>query len=345
MIQLSVVCITRNQEWNARRLVESVLNQALPFLALEIILVDSASTDATVRVACEYPITVIVLDADQRLTAAAGRHVGYEHSSGNFVLFLDGDMELYPGWLEQALNLLIDDPTIGAVTGTLIDRPKATPAREPMPPAIFSDSAPPKDIQHGGGAALYRRAVLEEVGSFNPYLYSDEEPDLCIRIRQRGSRIVQIDHPIAMHYTDPDGQLSTLIARWRRRLYLGAGQNLRYHLGSDHFLPYLKERGFGLAPAAALIAGLVCLIISLRTRSLAWFGLWLLAFAAVIALDTVRKRSLYRAIYSLVLRFAIMDGTIQGFLMQPLTAENSPLRFAVVKVGEMMIFTPEERVI
>jgi len=341
MIQLSVVFITRNQAWNVRRLVESVLSQSSPFLSIEIVLVDSASTDETVKIACEYPITVIALDADQRLTAAAGRHVGYQQATGRFILFLDGDMELYPGWLEQALNLLIENPQIAAITGTLIDRPKATPARHTLLTPLRSDPIIPKDIKHGGGAAIYRRSVLEEVGSFNPYLYSDEEPDLCIRIRHRGYRVVQLDHPIAMHYTDPDGQLSTLIARWRRRLYLGAGQNLRYHLWSEIFVPYLKERGFGLAPAAALLAGILCLVISLETHSPVWFGIWLFAFIAVLGLDTLRKRSLYRAVYSLLLRFLILDGTIKGFLMQPLTAENSPLRFAIIKMGEMS----QERVV
>ena len=328
-----------------RRLVELVLGQSSPFLSLEVVLVDSASTDETVKIACEYPITVISLDADQRLTAAAGRHVGYQHATGRVILFLDGDMELYPGWLEQALNLLIETPNIAAITGTLIDRPKATPSRQQLPTTLYVDTTALRDVKHGGGAAIYRRSVLEEVGSFNPYLYSDEEPDLCIRIRHRGYRVVQLDQPVAMHYTDPDGHLSTLIARWRRRLYLGAGQNLRYHLSSEIFLPYLKERGFGLAPAAALIAGVLCLAISLTTRSLLWFGAWLLAFFTVIALDSLRKHSLYRAIYSLLLRLLIMDGTIKGFFMHPLTAEESPLRFAVLKTGEIMTFTRSERVI
>jgi glycosyltransferase involved in cell wall biosynthesis len=339
MIQLSVVFITRNQAWNVRRLVESVLSQASPFLSIEIVLIDSASTDETVEIACEYPITVISLDADQRLTAAAGRHVGYQHVTGRFILFLDGDMELYPGWLEQALNLLIEHPQIAAITGTLIDRPKATPSRHTLLIPLRVDPVVPRDVKHGGGAAIYRQSVLEEVGSFNPYLYSDEEPDLCIRIRHRGYRVVQLDHPIAMHYTDPDGHLSTLIARWRRRLYLGAGQNLRYHLWSEIFLPYLKERGFGLAPAAALIAGILCLVISVETRNPLWFGAWCFAFIAAIGLDTLRKHSLHRAIYSLLLRLLILDGTIKGFFMRPLTAENSPLKFDIIKRAE----TAQER--
>jgi len=43
---------------------------------------------------------------------------------------------------------------------------------------------------------MYRRAVLEEVGTFNPYLNSDEEPELGLRIRHAGYRILELDHPI-----------------------------------------------------------------------------------------------------------------------------------------------------
>ncbi len=74
--------------------------------------------------------------------------------------------------------------------------------------------------------------MLDEVGPFNPHFYSDEEPELCVRIRRRGYRIVETDYPAVCHYTEPHEALSTLFARWRRRLYLGPGQILRYHLGS-----------------------------------------------------------------------------------------------------------------
>ncbi len=334
MIQLSVVLITRNQEWNVRSLIESVLNKASPFLSVEVLLVDSASTDKTVSIASEYPINIIVLDADQRLTAAAGRCVGYQHTSGHFVLFLDGDMELYEGWLEKALEILIQNPTIAVITGDVIDRPKMTPHDD------FTFKAPlrmpdfPVNVKQSGGAALYRRAVLEQVGTFNPYLYSDEEPELCLRIRRKGYRVVKLAYPIALHYTDPENDLSTLIARSKRRLYLGAGQNLRHHLGTDLFLPYLKERGFGLAPAGGAVVGIGCLALSLKSRRFGWFGAWLVAVVGIVALFAALKRSLYAAVYSLLLRLLIMDGTIRGFFLTPLTAETAPLKFRVVKVSE-----------
>ena len=68
MVELSVVLITRNQDWNIARLVQSVMNEAAG-LSYEIVLVDSASTDRTVEIALNYPIRIVRLDENQRLTA------------------------------------------------------------------------------------------------------------------------------------------------------------------------------------------------------------------------------------------------------------------------------------
>lgn len=329
MIQLSVVVITRNQAWNVGRLIGSVLSKASPFLSMEVTLVDSASTDSTVSLACGYPINVIALNPDQRLSAAAGRSVGYKQSSpaSRFVLFLDGDMELHEGWLEKALDVMIDDPAVGVVTGIVIDCPKdaARASFAYVPPL---DETRIEDVKHGGGAAIYRRSVLEQVGTFNPHLYSDEEPELCVRIREAGYRVVQLDAPIALHYTDPGDRLSTLVARARRNLFLGAGQNLRLHLGDPYFLPYLRERGFGFAPAGALALGAASAAVSVKTRRWTPFAAWLALLLGVIGADALRKRSLYRALYSMLQRFLIMDGTIRGFLLTP---SHEPIRFEVVK--------------
>src|SRR5258706_10747164 len=130
MIQLSVVLITKNQEWNIAGLVESVLEKSPP--GTDITLVDSASSDKTVEIASTSPINVISLLQPQRLTAAMGRYVGLQYCCGDLILFLDGDMELYDGWLERAFHLMKTDPQIAAITGQVIDRPKATPRSDKL---------------------------------------------------------------------------------------------------------------------------------------------------------------------------------------------------------------------
>lgn len=320
MVELTVILIARNQVWNVPRLVESVLEHTQAAASREIVLVDSASTDGTVEAAKEYPIGVIRLNAAQRLTAAAGRYVGCKHTSGQYVLFLDGDMELCAGWLEQALAVMKDDPQIGVLTGQVIDRPTSTPRDDKYP--ISDKDGALRDVLHGGGAAMYQRSVLEEVGMFTPYIYSDEEPELCVRIRHRGYRVVRIERPMALHYSDPSEAISTLFARWRRRLYLGAGQNLRQHAGTSVFWPYLRERGFGCIPLIGLAIGLVAAVFFILTGDIRPFMGWLLLLGAIILADTLRKRSLYRAIYSLTLRILIADGTLRGFFLSPLKPQD-----------------------
>lgn len=331
MTSVSVVLITRNQAWNIERLLASVRHELATLPGSEIVLVDSASTDRTLEIAARYPITAIRLEPEQRLTAAMGRYVGARHTTGDLILFLDGDMELGQGWLGHALRVMQSRPELAVLTGHVIDRPPKTPYDGALVPPPAAGSITAESIPYTGGAALYRRDALEAAGSFHPHVISDEEPDLCIRIRHRGGQIARLGYPIAYHYSQPTEAIPTLFVRWRRNLYLGAGQNLRQHFGKDTFIPYVLQRGFGLIPAVGLLAGLVSFLWYLRTRK--WYGLaaWGGLLGLVVVADALRKRSLYRALYSLILRILIADGTIRGFLLPPRDVTRQPVSYRVVR--------------
>lgn len=238
-------------------------------------------------------------------------------------------MELHEGWLERAFSFLHQEPDIAVLSGRIIDLPKATKYYDCSEHDCQSSSM--HDVLHGGGAALYRREILEQVGTFNPYLCSDEEPELCLRIRHAGYRVARTEHPIALHYTDPIEDFVTLLRRWRRNLYVGSGQNLRYHSKTRLLWPYIKERGHGLPPLIALLVGLASLLASLISHRVFWFSLWLLLVAVFIVIDAVRKRSLYRTFHSLLKRLLIVEGTLRGFLYPPLDPESYPVTFEVIQ--------------
>ncbi len=331
MTELSVVLISKNQEWNIARLVESVLRETNSLPSREIILVDSASTDRTTAIAAHYPIRVLKLCPDQRLTAAAGRHVGYKHTTGDFVLFLDGDMELYRGWLQSALEVMGSRSDVAVVCGRVIDRPKSNSTAALDSNEQVGPDAQAIEVTHGGGAAMYRRSVLEQVGSFNPYLYSDEEPELCLRIRHTGYRILRLPRPIVLHYSPPAEAFSTVLGRRNRNLWLGYGQNLRYFFHSPLLWAYLKERGWALAPALALGLGLVALMVSLFTAQWGWLALWAGGMILVTLAIAIRKRSLKRAFFSLFQRLLVLEGTLRGLLFAPYDPAAYPGRYDVIK--------------
>lgn len=234
------------------------------------------------------------------------------------------------GWLNQAMDLMHKHPDVAAVTGQLIDLPKSAQSNLNSHHKILINS-PKIEIPYAGGTALYRRSILEEVGHFNPFLYSDEEPDLCIRIRHAGYRIMKIQYPVAYHYSDPAEDISTKLARWRRNLYLGAGQNLRYHLGKETFATYVKERGYGLIPGVIALTGILGLILSIvYAKSELILSILLLLFLVLLG-DAYRKRSLYKMVSSFVHRWLILFGTIRGFLMPPITKDKYLGNLEIVK--------------
>lgn len=331
MQKLAVVIICKNQAWNIGRLIESVQRETAGLIESEIVIVDSNSADDTVKAASAYPVRIVRLRPEAHMTAAAGRYTGIHHSTAERILFLDGDMELYPGWLKQALCEMEQDPSIGVITGQRLDLPLNTQEADKPAQQTYKDKMPLTEVPYCGGAALYWRAILEEVGSFNPYIYSDEEPDLCIRIRQHGYRAVQIQRLMIYHYTDPVGAWSSLIGRWQRNLYMGAGQNLRYHFGTTMFWPYCRERGYGVLPALGLIVGLMVLAGSIITRRFTLLAIGIGLFALFILADSVRKRSLYRTVSSLLERLFIVDGTIRGFLLPKRGAGDYPPLWDIIQ--------------
>jgi glycosyltransferase involved in cell wall biosynthesis len=325
MIELSVVLISKNQAWNIARLMESVIRELNCVESWEILLVDSASTDNTVELAKRYPASVFRLLPGQKLSPAIGRYVGYQRARGEFVLFLDGDTELIQGWLQHALCVMRDTPDAGAVTGHVINKPTSA-AKEPASVQQAQQMDAPKEVlwasYGGGGAALYRRSVLEQVGTFNPNLNADEEPELGCRVRYAGYRILELDHPIVRHFNDVPVALSAALSRRRRNFHLGMGQSIRYHLGTKLLWLYLKGRPWGFAAALLLASGIGACLVSLVTGDSAWFGLWFLGFLFLVTYVAVRKRSLKGALVAAFNWLLLAEGFTKGFLIKPVPLEQ-----------------------
>lgn len=324
-MSLSVVLIARNQERTIGRLIESVLRETADLDVREVILADSASSDRTVEIALSYPIAVLGLPEGDWLCPAAGRYAGFAATSGEDVLFLDGDMELCEGWLASALLTLTKAPYVAAVAGRVIDshRGVAELPTDPLSRLTVGDEAG-WEVPHPAGAAVYRSAALEEVGCFNPYLRSDEEPELALRLRARGYRIFSLDRPAVMHFQPMAGGLSALLARRRRGLFLGHGQLVRALIGRPGFLLLVRERGYFVAPLAAAIAGVAASLASAVSGKPRWIAAWILLLTAVLAGDAVRRRSIRATGLAALNRALLLEGVIRGFSRPPGDPELHP---------------------
>jgi glycosyltransferase involved in cell wall biosynthesis len=115
---VSIVIPAYNEEAKLERCLRAAINQTVP--AMEIIVVDNLSTDATnhiaKRLAREHPaagIRVIEQTAEQGITPT--RNAGFAAARGEVIGRIDADSIIAPDWIARVLAALT--PTIAAVTG------------------------------------------------------------------------------------------------------------------------------------------------------------------------------------------------------------------------------------
>lgn len=211
-VLIAVVVIGRNEGERLRACMGSVLTMNYPRELLDIVYVDSASTDGSVALAESLGVRTIVLDGPT--TAARARNAGWTRTSAPFVLFLDGDTLLDPEFLQRAIAEF-QDPTIAGVWGERREMHTA----DSIYNALFDLdwNAQPGFSPYFGGDALVRRDALEEVGGYNENLIAGEEPEMCRRMREAGYYILHIPDSMTRH----DLAMRSFRQYWRRSLRTG----------------------------------------------------------------------------------------------------------------------------
>lgn len=208
--KLGVVVIGRNEGERLRRCLNSIL-QIVPAT----VYVDSGSNDGSTQMAIEMGADVVDLDLSQPFTAARARNEGLRrllllYPDIAFVQFLDGDCELVPGWLEAARVFLMDHPSHAAVCGRLRER---HPERSVYNRLCDEEwNTPIGEALYCGGATMMRVSALQALGGFRENMIAGEEPELCVRLRQKGWRIQRIDREMALH----DAAITRFSQWWKR---------------------------------------------------------------------------------------------------------------------------------
>jgi len=178
---------------------------------------------------------VVELDRQVFFTAARASNAGLarlrELDPGlEFVQFVDGDCEIVPGWLEKAVVAILSDSTLAVVCGRRRERHPGASVYNRL--CDIEWNTPVGFAEACGGDALMRIGPLSDVDGYNPSLIAGEEPDLCLRLRQRGYRILRIDAEMTLH----DANITRFGQCWRRTVRSG-------HAYAEGFTLHRREPG------------------------------------------------------------------------------------------------------
>ena len=210
---LSVVVIGRNEGERLSRCLESI-SQMRPLQgSIEVIYVDSGSTDDSLERAVQFKAKVKRLESANPCAAAA-RNLGWRVAKAPIIFFLDGDTVLESNFVADSI-VELNDPMVAVVFGNRREiRPKASIYNRVLD---LDWNGPAGFVEFCGGDALMRREVLESVGGFDERLIAGEEPEMCRRIRALGFSILHVDRPMTGH----DLAMTRFSQYWRRAFRTG----------------------------------------------------------------------------------------------------------------------------
>jgi GT2 family glycosyltransferase len=181
---------------------------------VEIVLVDSASTDGAVDgVQVQFP-SVRVEYSQQNLGYAGGNNLGAQLASGEYLAFLNPDTIVEPGWLEAMVDALQAEPDAGLATSKVLqmDKPDivsgcglelhCTGLALARGSGMHRDAFPEmEEVPAVSGASFaIRKDLHEALGGFDPdfFLYM-EDVDLSWRARLAGYRILHVPRSVVYH--------------------------------------------------------------------------------------------------------------------------------------------------
>jgi len=223
---VTIIVPVYNAERALGRLMASLRTQDYPRDRVEIILVDNNSTDNTVEVIRQYD-DAIGLSFNDWQSSYASRNVGIERASGEVLAFIDADCWAHPQWLKAGVTKLMDD-NLDRVAG----RVEFVLSAHPNIYEIFDSARNFRQADFvnrgwsGAGCLFIRKALMREIGPFDPHLISNGDCEFGLRATRAGKTLGYA--PEAVIYHRARASLKALVKKWIRTEY-GAAQVYRRH--------------------------------------------------------------------------------------------------------------------
>jgi GT2 family glycosyltransferase len=221
---LSVTLVTFNSAPYIAPCLHSLFAQHFhtPF---QVIVVDNASTDDTLRALAPFRSRIRLFTNTHNLGFAAAQNQAIRASTSDWVLALNPDVLLEPGFLTRLVEAAARHPRVGSACGKLL---AIGPGFQPLPQPLLDSTGiimtsalrhldrgwhEPDDGRYDtrqyvfgatGAAALYRRAMIDDVSFhgefFDPAFFSyREDADVAWRAQLLGWRCLYVPEARAFH--------------------------------------------------------------------------------------------------------------------------------------------------
>jgi GT2 family glycosyltransferase len=236
--KVRVVVVNWNRRELLRACLESLAHQTHP--SYEVFVVDNASTDGSAdlveEIRVKYPVSLGLIRSTVNLGFCAGNNLGFQGSKADRIALLNNDAEADPGWLQALDDAMSKTEHIGMTASKILvweDPSRIDKVGHLIYPDGQNRGRGAGQLDQGqfdtveevlwpdGCAAMYRRAMLDEIGGFDEdfFAYADDA-ELGLRARWAGWKCLYTPHAVVRHHRGAtlglgSGRRLTLIERNR----------------------------------------------------------------------------------------------------------------------------------
>ena len=209
---VTVVIVNWNGGLYIRECLNSLEKQTVP--EFSIIMVDNGSSDGSLELVRESFAEVHIIPLEKNLGFAGGNNIALKGVTTEFVALLNNDAMPHANWLANLVDALHNHPTTGFAASKmlfyhkpdLIDR--AGDVFTTAGTALLrgrgkdAEAYDKKEYVFGAcaGAALYRTAMLRDIGLFDEdFFLLYEDVDLSFRAQLNGYRCIYVPEAVVYH--------------------------------------------------------------------------------------------------------------------------------------------------
>lgn len=210
--------------WNGEKYLRSFLPKLFEttYPNFDVLLVDNASADGSLAFVREQYPQIKVVETGSNLGFAAGNNFALPYVETQYVLLLNTDVEVTPGWLEPLVQLMEARPETAAVqpkvlswhdktrfeyagaSGGWLDAKGYAFCRGRVFDVAETDAGQYDDAAEifwaTGACMMIRRSVIDQLGLFDPKFFAHwEEIDFCWRARNAGYSIWAEPRSVVYH--------------------------------------------------------------------------------------------------------------------------------------------------
>ena len=254
---------------------KSILALDYPAGYVEVIVMDGASKDNTVKIAEGFAVKVVSI----RLNCPAAYNYALKIASHPILGFIDSDAKVEAQWLKKLVPRL-DEPQVAGVSGSIETWNSDNPWARSIGYELKNRYR--RIGRYTGRIAtmnlLLKKSVIEEAGGWDEKLPSQYDTDFGFRIAAKGWKIAYEPTAVCYHFNRP-----TLKAYYRQQLQYGKN-TLKLYFKHGHLAKgdEITDVGMNVQPVLLLAVAALFIVGIIPLLRLLWVGSGLILLGMLV---------------------------------------------------------------